>query len=95
MTKLERSLEATTPMPPFETLDEEAQFWDTHDLVDETDEGTVVGFHHSRKTDTLTIRFVPEDIQRIREEALQKGIGPTTLARTWILEHLRSREARR
>lgn len=93
MTQLERSREAPAPIPPFETLDEEAQFWDTHDAVDAIDKGTLVGFHHSRKTDSLTIRFVPEDIQRIREEALQRGIGATTLARVWILEHLRGREA--
>jgi predicted DNA binding CopG/RHH family protein len=51
--------------------------------------GSLVGFHRSRKTGSLTIRFQPEDIQRIREEANQRGIGPTTLARMWILEHIR------
>ncbi len=49
----------------------------------------MVGFHRSRKTGSLTIRFHPEDIQRIREQANQQGVGPTTLARMWILEHLR------
>lgn len=60
-----------------------------HSAVDEIDEGTVVGFHRSRKTGSLTIRFNPEDIQRIREQANQQGVGPTTLARMWILERLR------
>ena len=45
--------------------------------------------NRSRKSDSLTIRFEPEDIQRIREEANQVGIGPTTLARMWILNPLR------
>ncbi|MDO8472299.1 MAG: CopG family antitoxin, partial [Dehalococcoidia bacterium] len=77
------------PIPPFETVEEEAEFWDTHSAVDEIDKGTLVGFHRSRKSDSLTIRFEPEDIQRIRAEANQVGIGPTTLARMWILNHLR------
>lgn len=92
MTRLERRKEAIKPIPPFETIEEEAEFWDTHSVVDEIDQGTLVGFHHSRKTDSLTIRFQPEDIQRIREEANQLGIGPTTLARMWILKHLRERQ---
>lgn len=89
MAKIEKREGPIEPIPPFETIEEEAQFWDTHDAVDAIDKGTLVGFHQSRKTDTLTIGFEPDDIQRIREQALQCGIGPTTLARMWILEHLR------
>ena len=91
MTKIERRKEAVKPIPPFETIEEEAEFWDTHSAVDEIDEGTLVGFHRARKTGSLTVRFQPEDIQRLREEALQHGVGPTTLVRMWILEHLRHR----
>ena len=89
MTKLERQQEAVAPIPPFDSIEEEAQFWDTHSVVEEINEGSVIGFHYARKTGSLTIRFQPEDIQRIREEAFQRGIGPTTLARMWILEHVR------
>lgn len=90
MTRIERRKEAVSPVPTFKTIEEEAEFWDSHSAVDEIVEGTTVGFHHSRKTGTLTIRFEPEDIQRIREQARQQGIAPTTLARMWILEHLGS-----
>ena len=89
MTRIERRKEAIKPAPPFETIEEEAEFWDTHSAVDEIDKGSTVGFHRARKTGTLTIRFDPEDIQRIREQAHQQGVGPTTLARMWILEQLR------
>ncbi|MSQ15918.1 MAG: hypothetical protein EXR50_08655 [Dehalococcoidia bacterium] len=60
-------------------------------MVDEIDKGTLVGFHHARRTGSLAIRFKPEDIQLLREEANQQGIGPTTLARMWILEHLKNK----
>ncbi len=89
MARIERRKEAVKPIPPFETIEEEAEVWDTHSAVDEIDKGRLAGFHRSRKTDSLTIRFEPEDIQRIREEANHLEIGPTTLARMWILRHLR------
>ncbi len=76
------------PVKPFKSLEEEANFWDTHSVLDEIDEGTLIGFHQANKTDTLTIRFDPKDIQKLREEAGHKGIGPTTLARMWIMEKL-------
>lgn len=77
------------PMKPFKTYEEEANFWDTHSALDEINEGTVVGFHKANKTDTITIRFQPEHIQLLKEEAFQMSIGPTTLARMWIIEKLR------
>jgi predicted DNA binding CopG/RHH family protein len=93
MTNLERRNDAIKPAKGFQSLDEEAEFWDTHSAVDAIDEGTIVGFRAARKSDTMTVRFAPDDIARIREEAIQKGLGPTTLIRMWVLEHLK--EARK
>ena len=78
------------PIPPFKTLKEEANFWDTHSIVDKIDEGTLVGFHQANKTHTITIRFDPKYLQKLREKAFQLDIGPTTLARMWLMEKLRS-----
>jgi predicted DNA binding CopG/RHH family protein len=77
-------------MKPFKTLDEEAEFWDTHDVTSEINEGTLVGFHQANKTDTLTIRFSHEDITKLREEASQQGIGPSTLARMLVKKGLQT-----
>jgi hypothetical protein len=41
--------ETLQPMKPFATIDEEAEFWETHDVIGGINEGTVVGFH-KRKT---------------------------------------------
>ena len=79
------------PIKPFQTLEEEAEFWDTHDVTDEINEGTLVGFHQANKTDTLTIRFAHEDIQKLREEAAEQGIGPSTLARMLVKRGLQTR----
>jgi predicted DNA binding CopG/RHH family protein len=89
MTKGKQVKQGTiTPICPFKTIAEEAAFWATHSVVDEINDGTLVGFHQANKTGIVTVRFSQEDLQRLREEAFQKGIGPTTLIRMWIKERL-------
>ena len=39
----------------------------------------------------IPIRISAEKWEELRHEASELGIGPTTLARMWILEHLRRR----
>lgn len=39
----------------------------------------------------IPIRLPADKWEQIREEARELGIGPTTLARMWILERLRQR----
>jgi len=43
----------------------------------------------------LHIRLDPDSLTKLRETANRQGIGPTTLARMWILEHLRARPGER
>lgn len=76
------------PTKPFKSLEEEANFWDTHDAVDVLGKDIRVGIHRAIKSDTLTIRFEPDDIRKLREKASRSGIGPTTLVRMWIKERL-------
>jgi len=82
-----------TPMPPFTTL-EEANYWDTHSPVDDIDESTVVAVHRGQKTETLTIPFDPQDLAALRAQADERGLGPTTLVRMWVLEHLHGHHPR-
>jgi hypothetical protein len=95
MTEIKREKTGSLqPMPPFKTLEEEATYWDTHSPVDDMDRKTPVAVHRTNKTATLTIRFDPKDLAGLREQADEKGVGPTTLARMWVLEHLRRQQAR-
>jgi CopG antitoxin of type II toxin-antitoxin system len=89
MTKVEHRKEAMKPVEPFATVEEEADFWDSHSVVEAIETGTLVGFRPAKKTNTLTVRFEPADLQQIRDEANQLGVGPTTLVRMWVREHLR------
>jgi predicted DNA binding CopG/RHH family protein len=79
-----------TPIKPFQTLEEEAAYWDTQTILDEINEGAAVGFHQANKSDTLTIHLAHEGIQRLREEAVEQGVGPSTLARMLVKKGLRT-----
>jgi hypothetical protein len=77
------------PIPSFTSVEEEAAFWDTHSFADYWGEWTPSKFKFSKHlSDTLNVRFEPEDVAKIRAEAQKKGIGPTTLVRMWVREHL-------
>ena len=39
----------------------------------------------------IPVRLSGDKWEELRREARELGIGPTTLARMWILEHLRQR----
>jgi hypothetical protein len=55
---------------------------------EETDE--VVQVEVKKPLDkVIPVRLSSEKWEQIREEARELGVGPTTLARMWILEHLR------
>jgi predicted DNA binding CopG/RHH family protein len=83
---------AETPsrIPEFGSRQAEAEWFDTHDMADYQDEfQTVKASFASNLSENLNIRFDAESLASLRREAHARGIGPTTLARMWILEHLR------
>lgn len=86
--------QAKSRIPHFKTVQEEADFWDTHSLADfedELEEVSDVQFVVTRaKTKRgITVRFEEDLLDTLRTEARAKGIGPSTLIRMWVLEHLR------
>ena len=78
-----------TKIPTFSSRDEEAMFWETHSIADFEDELTPITAHFAKNlSEGITIRFDKSTLSEIRTIAHKKGVGPTTLARMWILEHL-------
>jgi hypothetical protein len=67
------------PIPAFQSYQEEADFWDTHDTADypELFKPVEVRFEPNL-SEGLTVRFDAETLQKLRSEARKKGIGPTT-----------------
>lgn len=83
--------EKKSSIPTFATLEEEAAFWDSHEIMDFLDELAPVRVRFAKNlSEGITIRFDPGTLEKLRVEAHKKGVGPTTLARMWIMERLRS-----
>jgi predicted DNA binding CopG/RHH family protein len=77
-------------IPEFKSVEEEASFWDSHDTTDFEEEFKPVKVDFAKNlSNGLTIRLNPQTLEKLRAEAHAKGIGPTTLVRMWVIEHLR------
>ena len=78
-------------IPDFKSRQEMAQWWDTHDLADYQDEFKTVGAKFAKNlSEGITIRLDLNTLTKLRSKAHKKGLGPTTLARMWIMENLSS-----
>ncbi len=80
---------ANSRIPAFKTLEEEAAWWDTHDPADYQSGLKTVRVRFAKNLSAgLNIRLDPHSLEQLRSVARRKGIGPTTQARIWIMEHL-------
>ena len=77
------------PIPPFKTLDEEAEFWDTHDTADF---GKMplsdLPLLESEKEESLTVRLQKTVKSKLTRVARAKGVNVGTLTRMWLIERL-------
>lgn len=82
-------------IPEFASYDEERAFWDETDLDDLAEGELTPGEVSVAETPTVTIsvRLARDDIARLRALATKRSQGPTTLARSWILERLAGEES--
>ena len=79
-------------IPTFADDRETAAFWDAHSPLDFPDdfEEVEISIARSPRKRGLTVKLDQVTIDRLTEIADAKGIGPSTLARMWIIEHLRA-----
>jgi hypothetical protein len=90
--KTTRSESKDSRVPAFADEQEMAAFWDTNSPLDYPDDFEEVDLtigHPARKRG-LTVKLEQGTIDRLAGIARKQGIGPSTLARMWILEHLDS-----
>ena len=81
----------TSRIPQFATREEEAAWWDSHDITDYLDELKPIKARFAKNlSEGLTVRLDPETMRVLRERAKRQGIGPTTLIRMWVMERLRA-----
>ena len=77
-------------IPEFKNREEEAEFFDTHDMADFQDEFKTVKAKFAKNlSEGITIRLDSQTLSELRSRAQEKGVGPTTLARMWVIEQLR------
>ena len=80
------------PIKPFKTLDEEAKFWDTHELsevfINPKKPLEQLPLLESEKEEVITLRIQKSVKTNIEQIARLKGINPSTLARMWLIERL-------
>ena len=81
------------PVPEFGSIQEEAEFWDTHDTTDyaweEVDDDLEFIFVKEQNKKGMTVRLEPDILTLLTHEAREQGIGPSTLARMIILGYLK------
>jgi len=84
-------------IPHFRSIGEEAAFWDSHSTAEFEHEFTPVTdntfvVRRAPATKALTVRVDEQTFLRLVDQANRQGIGPATLVRMWIGEHLRRQE---
>ena len=72
------------------TIEEIADFWDTHSLADYWDQTHQVQFE-VRADRRRRITLAPEVYAGVEVEARVRGILPETLVNLWLVEHLQGK----
>ena len=80
----------TNKFPQSDSIQELAQFWDTHDVTDfEHDLEEVTEAVFDRET-TVMIHLSSEDAVVVNEIAKAKGLNDAELIREWVVEKVHS-----
>jgi hypothetical protein len=91
----ENEAQRTSKIPHFRSIEEEAEFWDTHDSTEFEDEFEDVEddtrFIVLRPTERWIPLVLDSDAMAVLEErASQEQIGTSALIRKWVLEKLQA-----
>jgi predicted phosphatase len=96
MTQAQPQGKPASRIPDFASREEEAAWWDSHDLADYQDEFKTVPARFAKNlSGGITVRLDAETLAELTRQAQERGVGPTTLARTWIIEQLRAARSSR
>lgn len=77
------------PIPKFKSYEEEAEFWDTHDVTDYWDDFAPTQLSsNGNLVEGLFIRLDSETLMHIRNAAAACDVSPSALAEKWIHERL-------
>lgn len=90
MKQMKNKKEKKSRIPEFSSREEEAKWFETNSIADYLDEFKPVKARFAKNlSEGLNVRLDPVTLMKVRKEASQKGIGPTTLVRMWVMEQVR------
>jgi hypothetical protein len=75
-------------LPKFETVEQMAEFFDTHDMTDYEDEFEVVKEPVFVRPPAIKLHLEPRQVQALGRMAKAKGVSREELIREWVLEKL-------
>ena len=81
------SINSWDEIPDFEDEAAEAAFWKTHEI----DSGLMRGSEHapdSRESTTITLRFDPRMLSRIKRMARSRFLNYQSMMKQWLAERL-------
>lgn len=73
----------------FKSIEEAAEFWDTHSLADYWDLTRPVNFKVNLKTRRYLVALEPRLMKQVNHRAQAAGISAETLINLWVGEKLR------
>ena len=77
-------------IPQTDSIEELAQFWDTHDLVDFEGQLEEVTEPVFERGSVVKIHLQPKELEEVKKAAKSKGVDSEELIREWVLEKIQS-----
>lgn len=74
-------------IPEFKSLEEMAEFWDTHDST-EVEAGDIEGVYYEPKKMVLSVRFDAGDMVNLQRMARKLGMDRSTFVRFVVKQYL-------
>ena len=75
-------------IPQTDSIQELAEFWDTHDLTDFEDQLEEVTEPVFERETVVPIRLQPAEVEAVTQITRSRGIDRTDLVREWVLERI-------
>ena len=75
-------------IPQADSIQELAQFWDTHDLTDFEDQLDEVGKPVFERASVVKVHLQPDEADAVKKIARSKGMDNADLIREWVLERI-------
>jgi hypothetical protein len=81
--------EARGKIPSFANIEEEADFWDTHDSTDYLDDVEPIRLTRQQPIWRLVVSLSEKELRALETSATEEQVDPSSLAHRWITERLR------